>query len=144
MGKKRTVNKAERQDSTGKASRARLHLPKRRISEGIVNIEATHNNTRVLFCEKNGNVVMWTSSGVLGFNAAKKSTPYAASKVADAIAEKAQAIGVKDIDIIVKGVGSGRESALRSFVNRGFAVNSITDKTPIAFNGPRKRKPRRV
>ncbi len=145
MGKKRTANKAEqgRADS-GKRSRVLAKIPKKKIGKGIVFIEASFNNTKVLFTEKNGNVVMWVTSSTLGFSSAKKATPYAAAKVADAIAEKATVIGVRDIDIIVKGVGGGRESALRSFLNRGFAVHSIRDRTPVPHNGPRRKKPRRV
>ena len=143
MGKKRTVNKAEK-GGEGRRGTTISKIPKKKLARGIVFIEATFNNTKVLFTEQNGNVVMWSTSSALGFGGVKKSTPYAASKVADAIAEKAQAIGVKDIDIVVKGAGGGRESALRSFVNRGFTVHSIKDKTTVPHNGPRRKKPRRV
>ena len=145
MGKKRTANKVEggRRDS-GKHTRVLSKIPKKKISKGIVFIEASFNNTKVLFTEPNGNVVMWVTSSTLGFNSAKKATPYAAAKVAEAIAEKMMVIGVKDVDIIIKGVGSGRESALRLFINRGFTVHSIRDRTPVPHNGPRRKKPRRV
>ena len=145
MGKKRTANKAEQHRSdTGKRSRVMSRIPRKKISRGIVFVEASFNNTRVLFTETNGNVVMWVTSTTLGFNSAKKATPYAAAKVADTVAEKATSIGVKEVDIIVKGVGGGRESAVRSFLNRGFAVRSIRDRTPVPHNGPRKKKARRV
>lgn len=145
MGKKRTANKVERNRSdSGKRSRVLSKIPRKKISRGIVFIEATFNNTKVLFTERNGNVVMWVTSSTLGFSSAKKATPYAAAKVADTIAEKAAAIGVRDVDILVKGVGGGRESAVRSFLNRGFVVHSIRDRTPVPHNGPRKKKARRV
>ena len=145
MGKKRTANKVEQnRNDSGKRSRVLSKIPKKKISKGIVFIEATFNNTKVLFTETNGNVVMWVTSSTLGFNSAKKATPYAAAKVADAIAEKATAMGVRDIDITVKGVGGGRESAVRSFLNRGFTVHTIRDRTPVPHNGPRRKKARRV
>ena len=145
MGKKRTANKGEQGNKSGSGrSVASSKIPKKKLSAGIVFIEATFNNTKVLFTEPNGNVVMWMTSSVLGFNSAKKATPYAASKVAENIVEKAQVIGVKDIDIVVKGVGGGRESAIRSFLNRGFEIHSISDRTPKPHNGPRRKKARRV
>ena len=145
MGKKRTADKVERnRGDTGRRSRVLSKIPRKKIARGIVFIEATFNNTKVLFTETNGNVVMWVTSSALGFSSAKKATPYAAAKVAEAVAEKASAIGVKDVDIVVKGVGGGRESALRSFLNRGFSVHSISDRTPVPHNGPRRKKPRRV
>ena len=91
-----------------------------------------------------GNAVMSSSSGSLGFKGSKKGTPFAAGKVGELLAEKAQAIGIKNVSVIVKGVGSGRESAIRSFISQGVGINSIIDKTPIPFNGPRPPKPRRV
>ena len=145
MGKKRTASKVERgRSDTGKRARVLSKIPKKKISSGVVFIEATFNNTKVLFTEKNGNVVTWVTSSMLGFSSAKKATPYAAAKVAEAVAEKAATIGVKDIDIVVKGIGGGRESAVRSFLNRRFVVHSIRDRTPVPHNGPSRKKPRRV
>lgn len=145
MGKKRTASKVERNRSdAGKRSRVLAKVPKKKLSSGIIFIEATFNNTKILFTEKNGNVVTWVTSSMLGFNSAKKATPYAAAKVAEVVAEKADAIGVKDVEIIVKGVGGGRESAVRSFLNRRFDVRSIRDRTPVPHNGPSRKKPRRV
>ncbi len=141
MGKKRFVEKSGDGDVDKKRSLKKM--PKKKILKGIVNIEATYNNTRVTFTEENGNPVMWSTSGSVGFKSTRKSTPYAASKVADVIAENAQAIGVKDLDIVIKGVGTGRESALRSFMNRGFEIHRIQDKTPVPHNGPRKKKARK-
>lgn len=146
MGKKRTADKVEKggKGESGKHTRVLSKIPKKKLSKGIVFIEATFNNTKIMFTEPNGNVVMWVTSSALGFSSAKKATPYAASKVAETVAEKAQAIGVKDIGVVVKGVGGGRESAIRTFLNRGFAVQSIKDRTPRPHNGPRRKKPRRI
>jgi small subunit ribosomal protein S11 len=87
---------------------------------------------------------MWSSSGALGFKGAKKSTPFAALKIGEVLAEKAQLIGLKEIDVVVRGVGSGRESVIRSFAAKGVDILSIKDATPVPHNGPRPRKPRRV
>ena len=143
MGKKRSVTKQGGELDGSKRARTLSKVPKKKLASGVLTIEATHNNTKVSFADQDGGVVIWTTSGTLGFKSAKKSTPYAAAKVSELVADKAEAIGVKDVDIVVKGVGSGRESALRSFVNRGFVINSISDKTPVPHNGPRRRKVRR-
>ena len=144
MGKKRSVDKSGGEGDSSKRSRASLKLPKRRIAKGILYIHSTYNNTSISLTDTKGGLVLWSTSGSLGFSGAKKSTPFAASKVAELIAEKGQAIGLREIDIMIKGVGPGRESALRSFSNRGFVINSISDVTPIPHNGTRQRKPRRV
>jgi small subunit ribosomal protein S11 len=117
---------------------------KRKVAEGVLFVEATFNNTKVSLADKKGNVLFWSSSGALGFKGAKKGTPFAAAKVGDLLAEKAESIGLKEADVIVKGVGTGRESAIRSFMARGVEITSIKDKTPIPFNGPKAPKPRRV
>jgi small subunit ribosomal protein S11 len=88
--------------------------------------------------------LFWSSSGSLGFKGAKKGTPFAASKVGDLIGGKAAAIGVKDADVVVLGVGSGRELAIRSFMAHGIEINGISDATPVPHNGPKAKKPRRV
>jgi small subunit ribosomal protein S11 len=89
-------------------------------------------------------VLAWASAGSLGFGGPKKATPFASSKVIGALVEKLKATGPSTIDIIVKGVGGGRDSAIRSFINQGFTILSIKDATPIPHNGPRSRKVRRV
>jgi small subunit ribosomal protein S11 len=89
-------------------------------------------------------VLAWASAGSLGFSGPKKATPFASSKVIAAIAEKIQHSGPQDLSVIVKGIGSGRDSAIRSLINHGFNVLSIKDDTPIPFNGPRPAKTRRV
>jgi len=117
---------------------------KKKVSSGILNIEATFNNTKVVFSDKIGNALFWSSAGSLGFRGAKKGTPFAAGKVGDLIGEKAMAVGVKDADVVVRGVGSGREPAIRAFMAHGIEITSIKDATPVPHNGPKAKKPRRV
>ena len=119
-------------------------IPKKKIVSGILHIQATFNNTKALFSDKLGNTLFWSSSGSLGFKGAKKGTPFAASKVGDLIGSKVSALGVKDADVVVLGVGSGREPAIRAFMAHGIDVTSIRDATPIPHNGPKPKKPRRV
>ena len=107
-------------------------------------VQSTYNNTHVLLTDAKGNAVVSSSSGALGFRGAKKGTPFAAAKVGELLADKAELLGLKEIDVVVKGVGSGRESSIRSFVSKGVQIRSIKDVTPKPFNGPTRRKPRRV
>ena len=143
MGKKRIVKKSGNVVDKGVRARLLAKLPKKKLAKGILNIEATFNNTKVLLADESGNTVMWATSGSLGFSGAKKSTPFAAAKVAELIGDKASQIGVKEVDVVVRGIGAGRESAIRAFVAKGIAVNTIRDETPIAHNGPRRKRPRR-
>ncbi|TSC55562.1 MAG: small subunit ribosomal protein S11 [Parcubacteria group bacterium Greene0416_79] len=143
MGKKRIVAKGEAESVVG-APRAGAAGRKRALDRAVLHVESTYNNTRLTLCDEKGNVVASSSSGALGFSGAKKGTPFAAAKVGEALAQKAHAIGVRDISVIVRGVGSGRESSIRSFINKGFTVLSIKDATPIPHNGPRPPRPRRV
>lgn len=114
------------------------------ISAGAVHIKATYNNTLVTFTDLNGNVLAWSSAGVAGFKGPKKSTPYAASIIVKDAAEKVKPYGLTDIAVFVRGVGSGREGALRALNTMGFTVSSIKDVTPIPHNGCRPKKVRRV
>src|SRR3989338_2103218 len=118
--------------------------PKNKVTSGVLHIDATFNNTKVLLADKSGNTLFWSSAGSLGFRGAKKGTPFAASKVGDVIGDKAAMIGVKDADVVVLGVGSGREPAIRSFMAHGIDITSILDATPVPHNGPKAKKPRRV
>lgn len=138
------VKKAEGGAGTAEAPAAPQKAPKKKITSGVLHIEATFNNTKVLFSDKIGNTLFWSSSGSLGFKGAKKGTPFAASKVGDLIGEKAAALGVKDADVTVLGVGSGREPAIRAFMAHGIEITSILDATPVPHNGPKPKKPRRV
>ncbi len=144
MGKKRIVKKAGGGVNKGLRSRSLSRVPKKKLAKGILNIEATYNNTKVMLADEKGNAVTWSSSGSLGFAGAKKGTPFAAAKVGELVGEKAAMMGVKEVDAVIVGVGSGRDSALRAFASKGIEVNSIVDKTPVPFNGPKQRRPRRV
>lgn len=142
MGKKRIVAKGETESAAGAA---RPTASKKRVlDKAVLHVEATYNNTRLTLADEKGNVVAFSSSGALGFQGAKKGTPFAAAKVGEAIAAKAQTMGVREVSVVVKGVGSGRESAIRGFVNKGFSIASIRDATPVPHNGPRPPRPRRV
>jgi len=143
MGKKRIIKKTGG-GVRGAAGRGIGKIPKRKLSGGILNIQSTYNSTLITFADKEGNAVMQSSSGALGFKGAKKGTPFAAAKIAELLAEKALMMGVKEVDVVVKGVGSGRESAIRSFAAKGIEISSIKDVTPLPHNGPRPPKPRRV
>ncbi|MFA6520219.1 MAG: 30S ribosomal protein S11 [Candidatus Paceibacterota bacterium] len=117
---------------------------KKKVTSGVLHIDATFNNTKVLFSDKVGNTLFWSSAGSLGFRGAKKGTPFAASKVGDIIGSKAAVLGVKDADVVILGVGSGREPAVRAFMAHGIEITSILDATPVPHNGPKAKKPRRV
>jgi len=123
---------------------AAIKVPKKKVTSGILFVDATFNNTKVLFGDKLGNTLLWSSAGALGFRGAKKGTPFAASKVGDLIGDKAVTLGVKDSGVVVRGVGSGREPAIRAFMAHGIEITSIKDATPVPHNGPKAKKPRRV
>lgn len=142
MGKKRIITKGD--SGSDSAKRNASKGPKKKLDSGILHVQATYNNTRITLTDKEGGVVLFATSGGMGFKGAKKGTPFAAGKIGDSIAEKAEAIGVKDVDVVVRGVGAGREAAIRAFAAHGIVVNSIKDKTPIPHNGPKAKKPRRV
>lgn len=117
---------------------------KKNIPVGDVVVNSTFNNTLITFTDKQGNVISWASSGMMGFKGSRKSTPYAAQVAAEDAGRKAQEHGMKEVDVRVKGPGSGRESALRALHAIGFEVKSIKDVTPIPHNGCRPKKKRRV
>lgn len=143
MGKKRIIKKKGGSDVSG-TSRALTRVPKKKVVFGTLNILATFNNTLLTLCDNKGNSLIAASSGALGFKGSRKSTPFAAAKVGEIIGEKAQQMGMKDANVIVRGVGAGRESALRAFAGKGISVVKITDMTPVPHNGPRQPKARRV
>ncbi len=146
MGKKKVAEKpdvaakekaAESAPKTG-AKKSKL------IEKARIYINATYNNTMITVTDMKGNVLVWASAGSLGFVGPKKATPFAASKIVSVVAEKMATFGISEAEVFVKGVGSGRDSALRSFINRGLNVVNIKDKTPIPHNGPRPPKVRRI
>ncbi len=144
MGKKRIIRKSGGTVDAGLKSRSLARVAKKNITAGTLHIHATFNNTKVLLADKNGNAVAWSSSGSLGFSGAKKGTPFAAAKVGELVGDKANIIGMKEVDVIIRGVGAGRESALRAFAGKGIDVVRISDDTPVPHNGPRAPKPRRI
>jgi small subunit ribosomal protein S11 len=144
MGKKRIIRKSGGTVDQGLKSRSLARMSKKNIAAGTLHIHATYNNTKVLLSDKSGNTVAWSSSGALGFSGAKKGTPFAAAKVGELVGDKAAIIGVKEVDVVIRGVGAGRESALRGFAGKGIEVTRIADDTPIPHNGPRPPKPRRI
>ena len=111
---------------------------------GVVHIKSSFNNTIVTISDVSGNAVSWSSSGSMGFRGAKKSTPYAAQIATDAAGKKAYDNGLRKLDVLMKGPGSGRESALRALQNIGFIINNIKDVTPLPHNGCRPKKKRRL
>lgn len=116
---------------------------KRTYTKGVAHIHSTFNNTIVTITDEQGNVIAWSSSGVLGFKGAKKSTPFAAQSAAEAAGKAAVDQGIKSVDVDVKGPGAGRESAIRALALAGLTITSIVDTTPIPHNGCRPPKRRR-
>jgi small subunit ribosomal protein S11 len=114
------------------------------ITSGIAYIKSTFNNTVVTITDPQGNVIVWSTPGVVGFSGSKKSTPFAAQLAAADAARRARDLGIKSVEVFVKGPGSGRESAIRSIQASGISVTSIKDVTPLPHNGCRARKKRRV
>ena len=149
MGKKRIVLKTEKElleergDIEKKLSKE-VKVSSSRAREARVYISSTYNNTIITLTDPKGDVISWTSAGRIGFKGAKKSTPFAASKVAEAIYQVIEKTGIKRIYIYVKGIGAGRDSALRFLASKDLEIMSIKDVTPIPHNGCRPRKARRV
>ncbi len=144
MGKKRIVKKSGGEMDAGMREKSLSHAAKKKMESGSLYVHATYNNTKVLLTDKNGNAVSASSSGSLGFTGAKKGTPFAAAKVGELIGDKALQLGVREVDVIIKGVGAGRESSVRAFAGKGINIMSIKDATPVPHNGPKAPKPRRV
>lgn len=117
---------------------------KKNITSGVAHVNASFNNTMVTITDAQGNTVSWSSSGMMGFKGSRKSTPYAAQMTAEDAGKKAMEHGMREIEVMVKGPGSGRESALRALQAVGFTIRSIKDITPVPHNGCRPRKRRRV
>lgn len=117
---------------------------RQKITAGQVYIFSSYNNTIISLADPKGNVLTWASAGAIGFKGAKKATPFAASKVAETVVDRAKKIGIERVKVLVKGIGSGRESAIRSLASRGLEIDSIKDITPIPHNGCRPPKVRRV
>lgn len=117
---------------------------KKNIAEGIAHVHASFNNTIITITDRQGNALSWATSGGQGFKGSRKSTPFAAQVAAEVAGKAAQEYGVKNVDVLVKGPGPGRESAVRALGALGYKINSISDITPIPHNGTRPPKKRRV
>lgn len=149
MGKKITTEQTEQEiqaekEKSEKVMEEKTKTKPKRGMGGRVYISCSYNNTILTLADSQGNVLAWATSGNLGFKGSKKATPFVASKVAEVITQKAQKIGIEKVDIIIKGVGGGRDSAIRSLATKGLDIESIKDVTPIPHNGCRAKKPRRV
>ncbi|MBQ2872724.1 MAG: 30S ribosomal protein S11 [Bacilli bacterium] len=127
----------------GKTYNARKRKVKKNIPHGEVHIHTTFNNTVITITDTEGNTVSWASAGTMGIKGSKKSTPFAAGMAAEKAGKAATDAGMKTVDVFVKGLGSGRESAIRSLATVGLEVKTITDVTPIPHNGCRPPKKRR-
>lgn len=149
MGKKKVIQKTGEESASGEAAKSVVkqmtgHGGKQKCESGRIYIKATFNNTMITVTDDKGNVITWLSAGSVGFSGPKKSTPFAATKVAEAIMQKIQDSGPFNVDVFVRGVGNGRDSAVRSLAAKGLNILSIRDVTPVPHNGPRPPKPRRV
>ena len=149
MGKKRVIAKSDETTKEGEfrsssgvstsEGSGRAKGPK-----GIAHVLATYNNTLITITDDKGNTVAASSAGALGFSGAKKATPFAAARVAEALMEKIKKAGIQEVSVKVSGVGSGRDSAVRALANHGSNITGIKDVTPVPHNGPRAKKVRRV
>ena len=127
-----------------KDTRSRKKVTRRSVAEGVAHIHASFNNTIVTITDRQGNALAWATAGGQGFRGSRKSTPFAAQVAAEVAGKAAQEYGVKNVDVLVKGPGPGRESAVRALGALGYEINSISDITPIPHNGTRPPKKRRV
>jgi small subunit ribosomal protein S11 len=143
MGKKRIVTN-QGTDSSSVDAVKKSSSSKKQVFKGIINIFSSYNNTIVSISDLDGKVFAWSSAGSLGFKGARKSTPYAATLIGKDATEKAKRFGLQEAKISVKGIGPGREGAIRGVVSSGINISSIIDDTPIPHNGVKAAKPRRV
>ncbi|HSG69384.1 MAG TPA: 30S ribosomal protein S11 [Planctomycetaceae bacterium] len=127
-----------------RVAKAKKKRVRRNVIRGIAHIKATFNNTIVTMSDVNGEVLCWATAGTSGFKGSRKSTPFAAQRAAETVAEKSAKMGMKEIEVRVNGPGSGRESAITGLQSSGITVRSIEDVTPLPHNGCRPRKRRRV
>ncbi len=150
MGKKKIIQKTEeelikeKEEIEAAMKKESKVASSAKTKEGRIYITSTYNNTIITLTDPKGNVLTWASAGAIGFKGSKKSTPFAASKVAETVSQVMEKLGIEKIDVFIKGIGGGRESAIRSFGAKGFQILSITDMTPISHDGPRAPKVRRV
>lgn len=149
MGKKRVIKPTketllkEREKIEERIEKGKAKGIKKKFNSGKVFIQSTYNNTMITVSDDEGNVIFWTSAGRVGFKGTKKGTPFAATKTAEFAASMIDKIGLKEIGVLIKGIGQGREAALRTLTNKGINIVSIKDLTPVPHNGCRPPKPRR-
>ncbi len=145
MGKKRIItSEGDAVKTEESAASASKKSTKKQVINGVAHISVSYNNTLVTITDSKGEAIAWSSAGSLGFKGTKKSTPYAANLVAKDCTEKAKKYNLSNIKIVVKGIGPGRESAMRGLAATGLNITSIMDATPVAHNGVRAKKPRRI
>jgi len=117
---------------------------RKNVVRGIAHVKATQNNTMITVTDMNGETLAWDSAGTMGFKGARKSTPYAATRAGETVGQKVRKMGMTEVEVKIKGTGSGRESAVQGLVSTGIRVTAIEDHTPVPHNGCRPRKKRRV
>ena len=117
---------------------------RKNVGKAVAHVKASFNNTIITVVDGSGQVIAWDSAGTIGYKGSRKSTPYAAQRAAEKVADKVKKMGVHELEVLVRGPGSGRESAIRALANSGIEVKSIEDVTPLPHNGCRPRKRRRV
>lgn len=139
-----TAAAPESEQTAKPLAKARGKKKKKFVQQGQAHIQATYNNTIVTLTDLQGNVIAWSSAGKVGFRGPKKSTPYAAGVIVRDVVERAKVMGLKQVDVFVRGVGLGREAAVRALAGQGLILSSIKDITPTPHNGPRPPKVRRV
>ena len=146
MGKKKIAQQGaiDVSEQVSKAQEKARVSGKKKLEKARVYVNASYNNTVISVTDDKGNVLAWGTAGSLGFSGPKKATPFAASKIISVIAEKLRALDVKEVEVWVKGIGGGKDSAIRSLAGQGFDITRIKDVTPIPHNGPRPKKVRRV
>lgn len=149
MATKKIINKSEASTEEIKpkketGSETSSNIAAKKIIHSQAHISASYNNTLLSITDDNGNIVAWSSAGSLGFKGAKKATPYAATKIVEAIIEKIKKMGISDVSVFVRGVGGGREATIRALANKGMNIISIKDVTPLPHNGCKPKKVRRI
>ena len=148
MGKKRIITSGSGEENSNGSGAGNVGVDKKgarkQVIKGTVHISSSYNNTIVSVADSNGNVFAYSSAGMMGFKGARKSTPYAATLVGKDAVEKAKKLGFQEAKVSIRGIGPGREAAIRGIASAGVNITSIIDSTPMAHNGVRPKKPRRV
>ncbi len=152
MGKKKVIKQTQEEalketeevESKIHKAESKASVTAKQIKKGLITISSTYNNTILTLADANGNVLTWSSSGKIGFKGTKKGTPYAAAKAAEVLTQAIEKFRIEEVGVKIKGIGSGRESALRALAGQGVNIVSIEDATPVPHNGCKRKKPRRI